>query len=123
MFCDIFFVKMKMCGMKNGMSCAAARQIDLVEYLDFLGCRPQQIRQHNYWYLSPLREEKTASFKVNRTLNAWYDFGMGKGGDLIDFGVLFHHCSIPELLQKLAAHTLFFQPHFCTQHAAEKKTF
>ncbi|HRI21275.1 MAG TPA: toprim domain-containing protein [Panacibacter sp.] len=102
------------------LTCADARQIDLVEYLELLGCKPQQIRQNNYWYLSPLREEKTASFKVNRKLNVWYDFGMGKGGDLIDFGVLFHHCTIPQLLEKLGYDYLSFQQHLCPQNAAEK---
>ncbi len=36
------------------------------------------------WYLSPLRQEHTASFKVETTLNCWYDFGLGKGGNIID---------------------------------------
>ena len=35
------------------------------------------------WYLSPLREERTASFKVDIGLNCWYDFGLGRGGGII----------------------------------------
>jgi len=35
-------------------------------------------QQLYYWYLSPLREEKEASFKVNRKKNVWYDHGIGK---------------------------------------------
>jgi len=62
-----------------------AKQIDLVDYLAALGHRPQKIRNKDYWYHSPLRDEKTASFKVNRSLNVWYDHGIGKGGNLIDF--------------------------------------
>jgi len=31
----------------------------------------------------------------------WYDHGIGKGGNLIDFGILYHDCSVRELLQKL----------------------
>lgn len=38
--------------------CAAARQIDLVDYLASLGHQPQKVRNQDYWYLSPLREEK-----------------------------------------------------------------
>lgn len=105
--------------MKTQLTCAEARQIDLVEYLQLQGYQPQQIRQNNYWYLSPFREEKTASFKVNRKLNLWYDFGTGKGGDMIDFGVLFHHCTIPELLEKLAQNNLSFQQHLCLQNARQ----
>jgi DNA primase len=78
-----------------------AKQIDLVEYLGKLGYQPVKIRNHDYWYLSPLRNEKAPSFKVNRKMNAWYDHGMGKGGDLIDFGRLYHQCTIKELLLRL----------------------
>ena len=64
--------------------CKQANQIDLVNYLEKLGHRPQKIRSNDYWYLSPLREEKTPSFKVNRKMNVWYDHDMGKGGTLVD---------------------------------------
>jgi hypothetical protein len=54
----------------------------------------------NYWYKSPFRDERTPSFKVNRKLNTWYDFGEGIGGSIIDFGLRFHRCSISELLSR-----------------------
>jgi hypothetical protein len=92
-------------------TCEQAREIDLVDYLFVLGFQPKKIRGNDYWYLSPLREEKEASFKVNRRLNAWYDHGIGRGGDLIDFGVLYHHLSITELLQKLKQNNFSFHPH------------
>src|SRR6266496_5359974 len=104
-----------MCFMENKLlTCEQAREIDLVDYLFSLGFQPQKIRNNDYWYLSPLREEKEASFKVNRRLNVWYDFGTGKGGDFIDFGVLYHHSTIPELLQRLKQNHLSFHPH-CIQ--------
>jgi hypothetical protein len=93
------------------LTCGRAKQIDLVDYLQSIGYQPAQKRLYNYWYLSPLREERAASFKVNRKLNRWYDFGIGKGGDIIDFGILYHHCTIPELLQKLNDHFLSFHRH------------
>lgn len=80
-----------------------AKAIDLVEYLSQLGYTPKRIRGNSYWYLSPFRAEKTASFKVNGKLNRWYDFGIGRGGNLIDFGILFYGCTVSELLQKLQA--------------------
>src|SRR5690606_20783300 len=82
--------------------CAEARQIDLVDYLASLGHEPKKTRNNDYWYLSPLREEKTPSFKVNRRLNVWYDHGTGKGGDLIDFGTLYFNCSTSDLLNRLS---------------------
>jgi len=84
------------------LSCEEARKIDLVDYLAHLGHYPRRIRQNEYWYISPLRDEKTASFKVNRKLNLWFDHGMGKGGNTVDFGISYHRCPIPELLQRLS---------------------
>jgi hypothetical protein len=98
-----------------------ARQMDIVEYLEKLGYQPQKIRNNDYWYLSPLREEKTASFKVNRKLNAWYDHGIGKGGNMIDFGILYHDCTIPELLQKLST-SFFFHRQTPTVQQPPQKT-
>lgn len=66
------------------LSCSEARHVDLVEYLQKLGFGPQKIRDNDYWFLSPLRDEKEPSFKVNRKLNVWYDFAVGKGGNIID---------------------------------------
>ena len=92
-----------------------AKQIDLVDYLAALGHRPQKIRNKDYWYLSPLRVEKTASFKVNRVLNAWYDHGIGKGGNLVDFGILYFNCSVSDFLQHLSQYQTpsisFFHQH------------
>jgi len=40
------------------MNCDEANQIDLVDYLYSLGYQPEKIKNNDYWYLSPLREEK-----------------------------------------------------------------
>lgn len=87
------------------LSCAQAKQINMVDYLATLGYQPVKIRNNDYWYLSPFRTEKSASFKVNQRLNVWFDFGDGKGGDLIDFGTRYFKCSVNELLEKLSAGT------------------
>jgi DNA primase len=104
---------------KQNISLDQARQIDLVDYLSRLGYTPSKIRNFDYWYLSPLRDEKTPSFKVNRKLNCWYDHGIGKGGNLIDFAILYHNCSVGEFLQEINGHVSFHQPHF----EASKKIF
>ena len=88
------------------LSCAEARQIDLVEYLASLGHQPKKIRNQDYWYCSPFREEKTPSFKVNKKRNIWFDFGEGKGGDIIDFGVHFFKCSVNKALEQLSQNSL-----------------
>lgn len=86
-----------------------AKQIDLVEYLSGLGFKPAKIRGNSYWYLSPLREEKTASFKVDQKINCWYDHGLGKGGNLVDFGMLYFNCSSTDFLKKLKGHFYLHQ--------------
>ncbi|RPD41281.1 toprim domain-containing protein [Chitinophaga barathri] len=78
-----------------------AKRIDLVDYLASLGHTPQKVRGTDHWYLSPLRDEKTASFKVDRKLNLWFDHGNGKGGSIIDFGVAYFGCGIAEFMDRL----------------------
>jgi len=98
------------------MNCEQANQIDLVDYLYSLGHQPQKIRDDNYWYLSPLRDEKEASFKVNRNKNVWYDHGLGKGGDVIGFTVQYFSCDVSKALQKISS---FHQPKNLL-HSSEK---
>lgn len=88
------------------LSCRDARDVDLVGYLDFLGYQPKKVRGQDYWYSSPFRQERTPSFKVNRVRNVWFDFGEGKGGDLIDFGVRYFGCRISELLEQLSSNSV-----------------
>ena len=97
---------------KQWLDCAQLRALDLVDYLAKEGHQPKKIRNQDYWYLSPLRIEKTASFKVNRKQNRWYDHGIGKGGNLVDFAILYHNCSIAELLQSLQGNFFLQKPSF-----------
>jgi hypothetical protein len=87
---------------KNKRSLEEIRDSDLVNYLASLGHQPEAVKKNgtDYWYLSPLRTEGEASFKVNRTKNRWFDFGLGQGGNLIDFGVLYFNCNVGEFLGK-----------------------
>jgi hypothetical protein len=92
----------------NQLAVQEVKELDLVVYLESLGYSPQKVRHNDYWYLSPFRQEKEPSFKVNRRLNAWYDHSLGRGGNLVDFGLLYHGCSVKELLQKMQS---FFSLH------------
>ena len=91
------------------VSAEEARKLDMVDYLSGLGHQPAKIREMDYWYQSPLREEKTPSFKINRQLNRWYDHGLGKGGNIIDFAILYHNCTVGEFLQMLKGSFSFQQ--------------
>lgn len=92
------------------LSCEQAKQMDMVDYLASLGFSPDKIKNDDYWYHSPLRDERTASFKINRKKNVWYDHGTGQGGNLVDFGLLYHKCSVAELLEKLNGNLSFHPP-------------
>jgi len=111
--------------MRNSSSllCKQANQIDLVDYLATLAHHSQKTRGNDYWYLSPFRVEQTASFKVDRKLNLWYDHGTGKGGTLVDFGIAYFNCTIKDLLIRLKesqALSVSFQPQV-SMPAVEKK--
>ena len=95
---------------KQRLSVKEAKEMDIVDYLSSLGYEPAKIRGNDYWYLSPLRDEKTPSFKINRKLNRWYDHGTGKGGNLIDFAILYNNCTVAEFLNQLSGPFSFQQP-------------
>jgi hypothetical protein len=98
-----------------------AKEIDMVSYLASLGYEPSKIVRDDHWYLSPLREERTASFKINRRLNRWYDHGMGKGGNLINFGMLYFKCSFGDFLKEHCGSISLHEPVVLPYRAAEQK--
>lgn len=67
------------------MNCKQANTISIVEYLKALGILPKKIIGKCSFFLSPFRDEKTASFKVDPRVNLWVDYGdNNSGGTLID---------------------------------------
>ena len=79
------------------------KQQSIVDYLQQYGYSPKHIRGNAYWYCSPLRNEHTASFKVNTERNQWYDFATGEHGDIIDLVCILQHCSIAEAMKYLSS--------------------
>lgn len=67
------------------MNVEQANGIDLSVILEILGFHPVERKGFDLWYLSPFRNEETASFHVHATKNIWYDFGAARGGKVIDF--------------------------------------
>ena len=70
------------------------KQISITDYLQQQGYAPARVQGIHYWYYSPLRNERTPSFKVNTERNQWYDFGSGEHGDIIDLVCALHRCTI-----------------------------
>ena len=65
------------------MNIQEAKNIRLIDFLSGLGYNPVIQRGNDVWYKSPFRTEKEASFKVDLHKEVWYDFGLGRGGDII----------------------------------------
>lgn len=92
------------------MNCEQANQLDLSEVLKALGHSAVKVRGNDHWYHSPLHKDNTPSFKVSSAKNTWYDFGLGKGGTVVDLVSTMNNCDVAETLQKLEA--LSLNPNF-----------
>jgi hypothetical protein len=92
----------------------AKKQIALEDYLASLGYfrDPKLSNKRDLFYLSPLpgRNEKTPSFKVDRLQNLWYDHGIGVGGSIIDFVMMYYGCTLPQVLERLTTFVSFHRP-------------
>lgn len=88
------------------MTIQEAKQIIIADYLQSLGYTPVKQQDSSLWYKSPMREEAEASFKVNTELNQWYDFGIGRGGNIIALASeLYRSDNVPYLLECIAKQT------------------
>lgn len=65
-------------------------QVSLMDFLARLRFHPKKTHGNEAMYISMFRDSNTnPSFSVNEKLGAWYDHGMGKGGDIFDFAMLY----------------------------------
>lgn len=111
------------------MTIQQANDLPIVDVLAREGFMPQRQAGRNWWYVSPIRApEKTASFKVDTTINKWYDHGIGKGGGTLDLFLLLHHIdNICEALDSLSGYSgstrqgVHANHTFSAQSKAEKK--
>lgn len=79
------------------------KSIPLAAFLSQLGHEPAARKGTRFWYKSPLRQEHTPSFKVDTALNCWYDFGLGRGGNIIDLATeLYQSTDLSYLLRCIA---------------------
>lgn len=93
------------------MTIQDVKQIKLADYLQSLGYTPVKQQGRNLWYKSPLREETDASFKVNTELEKWYDFGIGKGGNIIALAAeLYRSEDVAYLLRRIEERTAYIRP-------------
>lgn len=75
------------------MNIEKTKKISIIDFLKKEGFSVSRVSGDNYWYLSPLHNEKTASFKVSKKGNIWYDYAKNDGGDIIRLAGLLHNMS------------------------------
>jgi len=112
------------------MNIEEAKLIPMCKILNTLGIRPVKQNEKDSMYLSPLREEKTASFHV--TGNLWHDFGDDTGGNTIDFVGRYlkytgeHHTASDSLrwINNMTAEVplAFFIPHDVSETPGKEKS-
>ena len=68
------------------------------EVLQNLGHFPTKQNEKEAWFINPFAKENNASFKINKSLNYWYLFSEGIGGNNIDFMKKYLNTSISEVL-------------------------
>lgn len=72
------------------MNMKQAGQTDLIEFLEVFGHKPIRRNKHIYWYHSPLNEEATPTYRVNRIKNTWIDTASSQEGGIIKLGKLLY---------------------------------
>ena len=77
------------------------KNISIRQFLSQRGIQPKYERNGYGMYLSPLREERTPSFKVDYVRNLWYDFGLGEGGTLLTLVMRLERCDSREAIRRL----------------------
>jgi len=90
------------------MNCNQVKQIKIEDYLSSKNILPTKIMNSgaSLFYMSPLRNEKTASFKVNSIKNIWYDHGEGVGGNIIDLVMKMENIDLKQALENISSQIL-----------------
>jgi len=78
------------------------KNIPIANYLHACGIQPVKKYGSYALYNAPYREDHNASMKVDFARNLWYDFGLGKGGSIIDLVMRMRGCSAYEAMAHLA---------------------
>jgi len=87
------------------MNIAEAKRTNLVDYLQVNGFSPVKVKYGSAWFLSPMRQESTPSFKVNLNKNVWFDFGSGEGGNIIALVMKLYKANVSEALQLIGSNS------------------
>ncbi|MDQ7083887.1 MAG: toprim domain-containing protein [Sulfurovum sp.] len=92
------------------MTTTQAKELSIISYLVENGREIKKETKLDTWFLSPLHEEKTPSFKVSNSKNIWYDHGAGTGGNILDLVMQLKSCDLSQALQILGQNSFSFSP-------------
>lgn len=84
------------------------KNIPIADYIHARGIQPVKKYGSYALYNAPYREDHNASMKVDFARNLWFDFGLGKGGSIIDLVMLLQGCNAHEAISHLAGNNLSF---------------
>jgi DNA primase len=107
------------------MRAKEAKQIAIVEYLSLTGNKPTSERKggKEIWYSSPIRDgDSNPSFKVDTLKNLWFDFGISKGGNIIDLVMFQQGATIKEALAILEGTGLYSNKDYVSLFPTVNKT-
>jgi len=90
--------ELKQLAMNRSKNCEATRKISILKILEELGIFPIKKNKREAWFISPLKLENNASFKISLELNRWYDHSIGRGGNVIDLIMLLKNYTVKEAL-------------------------
>jgi len=77
------------------------RNIPIEDFMINNGFEINNSTVSNFFFHSPFRNEKTASFSVWKKKNRWKDFGTGEGGDIIELAQKIWNTSFKEAIHRL----------------------
>ncbi len=78
-----------------------AKQVSIITYLQNRGQAIAYDRGGYVLMSSPLREDSKPSFKVDKELNHWIDFGTGEDGDVVELMTRLENITFVEAVYKL----------------------
>ena len=100
------------------------KQVPIVDFLHVLGIEPARHKASGLWYHAPYRNDHNPSLRVAADRNVWYDYGIGRGGDIFNLAGEFINSNDFVAQAKFISETLggsFPKPFFCEQRKAAKK--
>lgn len=97
------------------INCKQANEISILKIALHEGLTPTKVQGDNAWI--KLRNERTASCKIDTVKNIFYDFGTGEGGTTIDFVIILKNTDIKGALEYLSP---FVTDHFSFDQQNQK---